>query len=329
MQGQILGSLRSDFLFLYAPSFVLTLAMMSGDRLWESPIIVLSVLVFLDMGHAYATLLRTYFRKEELGRTRAYAWLPVGIFLLMFTWSYGGFPYLWRFILYSTFYHHVRQNYGLFMWYAKNESFRPSMEKVHVHLMAFIPFILFHFRETEYSPLYHKSEFFSYGESTLTTFMSGLYTLYFFWILFTMFLKMQKKEVTPGLALSFIYPGALNYVSFLVFKNSIQAFIPLLAMHATTYLALISFSMKKLYPEKLSPLKIWGTVVLVVLFFVSIEYVVTDMFSVFRDPQNLRGEFLLSLIVAFSVLPNLMHYIIDAFIWTRGNPDFQKILSRS
>ena len=104
--------------------------------------------------------------------------------------------------------------------------------------------------------------------------------------------------------------------------------MPLLAFHAISYLSMISLSMEKLNPIKVSPFKIWGTIVGIVVFFVTIEYLVTDYFDVFSGAVNLQGNGVLSLIVAMSVLPNLMHYMIDGIIWKRENPDFQLILDQ-
>jgi hypothetical protein len=244
----------------------------------------------------------------------------------MFSWSYLGIPFLWRFILYSTFYHHMKQNYGLFMWYAKLDGFKFSRQKIDIYLMAILPFLLFHFREIQYEALYHSSEFFSFGEFQTLKSLIAAYTVYFFYNMFSMYRKMVRKEVGTGLALSYILPASLNYICFLIFKHSYQVYMPLLAFHAISYLSMISLSMEKLNPVKVSLLKIWGTIIGIVVFFVSIEFLVTDHFDIFSSPADLKGNSVLSLIVALSILPNLMHYMIDGIIWKRENPDFQAIL---
>lgn len=323
-----MGSLRSDVTFLYAGAFLLALGM-SLVNLWEYSFIAFGILILLDAGHAYATLLRTYFRKSELKRSKFYIYAPIIVIAVMFSWSYLGIPFLWRFLLYSTFYHHLKQNYGLFMWYSKLDGIKASTkDKWDVYLMALLPFALFHFREIEYQALYHSSEFFSFGESDTIKILIALYTVYFFFNMFTMYRKMVRKEVGTGLALSYILPACLNYICFLIFKHSYQVYMPLLAFHAISYLSMISLSMEKLNPVKVSSLKIWGTIIFIVVFFVTIEYTVTDYFEVFSSPADLRGNSILSLIVAFTVLPNLMHFMIDGIIWKRENPDFQTILAR-
>lgn len=322
----LLGSIRTDVAFLYGGAFLLAL-LMSMVNLWEYSLVAFGILVLLDAGHAYATLLRTYFRKSELNRSRFYLVAPVIVLIVMFSWSYLGIPFLWRFLLYSTFYHHMKQNYGLFMWYSKLDGIKPTKEKIDVYLMALLPFILFHFREIDYQALYHDSEFPLFSGSEFIGWGIGIYTLYFFYNMLSMYKRMVKKEVGTGLALSYILPACLNYVCFLVFKHSYQVYMPLLAFHAISYLSMISLSMERLNPVKVSPFKIWGLIVGIVVFFVLIEYSITDYFEVFSSPANLQGNLALSLVVAFSVLPNLMHFMIDGIIWKRENPDFQVILN--
>lgn len=320
----ILGSLKSDVLLFYGLSTIL-LAGLVTTSLWEHSFITLGVLVLLDMGHAYATLFRTYFREQEYKRSKVYIYSPIIIFLMMGTWAYMGFPFFWRFMLYATFMHHVRQNYGLYVWYSKLEGFKPSNEKIHIHLMAIIPFILFHFRNTEYQALYHASEFFPGEEGPYLKLFIALYTIYFFFNMIRVYVKLVRKEIGKGLALSYIYPACLNYVCFLTLKHSYQVYMPLLAFHAVSYLALMSHSMDKLHGGKISMSKIWGLLMTIVVIFVSIEYFITDYFDVFSIPQQV-GNFKLSLVMAFAVLPNLMHFFLDSVIWKKDNPDFQLIL---
>lgn len=320
----VLGSLKADVVLFYGLSTVLLLGLMTTP-IWENSIITLGVLVLLDMGHAYATLFRTYFRKQEFKRSRIYIYSPVVILIAMCSWAYFGLPYFWRFMLYATFMHHVRQNFGLYMWYSKLEGHNPGKDKLHIHLMAIIPFILFHFRDTQYEALYHASEFSPVVDLPYLQILIALYTIYFFYQMVRMFNQLRRKEVGQGLALSFIYPASLNYVCFLTLNHSFQVYMPLLAFHAISYLALMSHSVDKLNEKKVSMTKIWGLLMGIVVFFVSIEYFITDYFEVFTVP-SWSGNLKLSVIMALAVLPNLMHFYLDSVIWKKGNPDFQLIL---
>lgn len=320
----ILGSLRADFITFYGFSALLAAGMMFTP-LWEVSLLTMGILIFLDMGHAYSTLFRTYFRKQELNRSKVYLYAPIGLLLMMFLWSYYGAPYFWRFMLYMTFLHHVRQNHGLFRWYAKLENYQVNREVIHIHLMAIIPFLLFHFRDVEYHSLYHSTEFYFFNGGAYVHLAIALYAVYFFFNMCRMLFKLVKKEVGLGLAISYIYPAALNYICFLTFKHSLAVFLPLLTLHATTYFALMSHSINKLYPSRWSYSKITLMLAGIILAFVSIEYLFTDFFNLY-SALSLEGNALLSLIASLSVLPNLMHFLIDSIIWKRGNPDFQLIL---
>ena len=111
------------------------------------------------------------------------------------------------------------------------------------------------------------------------------------------------------------------------FKNSNQAYIPLLVLHATTYLSLINYSEKRLKKEEYNLTKTWGKIILIISFFGTIEYLVTDYFDIFVDSISMKGNATISLIASISVLPNLMHYYLDGKIWKKDDPDFRKIIS--
>ena len=314
---------NEDLIHFYLPSFLFFIAMLIPDFL-KQPFLLFFVFVILDIGHAYSTLLRTYFGKDKSQKP---VWVPILFILSVFFYCYNGLPYFWTFIIFYTFFHHMRQNYGLFKWYSYLNNYKNKWDGLHIHLLAIIPFAIFYMREIDYVPLYHFSEYHSFNLGGYLKYFIISYTVYFLLICSSMLFKLHKQTITEAICLSFIYPSALNFACFMFFKNSNQAYIPLLVLHATTYLSLINFSEKRLKKEEYKLTKTWGKIILIISFFGTIEYLVTDYFDIFVDSISMKGNATISLIASISVLPNLMHYYLDGKIWKKDDPDFKKIIS--
>ena len=122
-QKWILGhSWGKDFSFFYLPSilitalvFLLPYFLSQKDQLFYL-IFFAIVFVLLDSGHAYTSLVRTAYHSNPVKRN---------IFILLFfaIWigATGGIylnqAYFFLFLVYFTFFHHIRQMIGVFSWY--------------------------------------------------------------------------------------------------------------------------------------------------------------------------------------------------------------------
>lgn len=315
---------QDDFIQFYLPSLIFA-SLMTIPNSWNNSIVAVFVFVFLDIGHAYSTLLRTYLNKSEFA-IKPIA-IPILFFLTTFIYNILGLPYFWTIIIFYTFFHHMRQNYGIFKWNCYLEGYKNKFDDINIHLFALIPFILFHAKPIKYQALYHLTEyqpiaikdFFSYGLI--------IYSLYFFIISFIFLIKLFKKRITQSTFISFVYPSSLNYLCFLIFENSYQTFIPLLVLHATTYVSLINLSEKVISGGKHDSLKVWKKIFLLIFFFSLFEKMFTEYFEIFIDSKEMKGNFFISLIVSLSVLPNLMHYYLDSRIWRKDNIEFRRIIS--
>ncbi len=330
MRGKaILGSLAEDLSFFYGLSTVLLASVLFVDSVWENPAVALVVFLLVDSGHVYTTVFRTYFRRSELQRSRRYVVLPAALFLLFFTWVYLGRPYLWRFVIYFTLYHHIRQYAGVFLWYARLEDFKVRGEVRHLYALVVIPLLLFHFREVDYQGLYHASEFEPWGSLAYYDVFFCAFAVYGASQVLRMFWLFTTEKVGAGLALSFVYPVALHFICFLLLEHSYEIFLPLMAIHGLTYLALIARSMARLSaPGARSLYRIWLLILAVVVGFNLLENLVTENFDVFLDSEALRGNWLKALLVSAMVTPNVLHYVLDSYLWRNGHPDFKAIMAR-
>ena len=329
-QVSILGSLRKDFILFYGLTILIWVWLWFVKGSWDSAFMAFLVLFFIDAGHAHITIFRTYLRKEERQR---YPWFyiltPIVVLLFMFSWGYFGWPYLWRFMLLMTFFHHIRQNYGLFMWYAKLENFKHAYRyKYHIYLLAVLPFILYLYRELDYKPLYQYSERYQGVLFPGEFYLQLFYFFYLFLTVIHILKNMWTKKMGMGLGVSFIFPAILNGSCFLLFHHSYEIFIPMLAFHGFSYMAMMVSSMKKLDHKERTDFYIWLWIIGAVFVLAGTEFMITDSFDIYEDPSTLVRNPILSLVMSLSVFPNLVHYIFDAVIWKKENPDFQMILKK-
>lgn len=319
----ILGSTQKDFISFYVPAAFVALVMYFTSFSTHT-YLTLSVLIFLDTGHTYSTLFRTYFRKAERQRSRLYFWLPPIVFILLFIYSILGLPYLWRLVAYLTYFHHIRQNYGVFKWYCYNEKKQLNEER-NIYLMGFVPFILFHLRDIDYIPIYHQSEYAFYEFKSIYSYILIPYSIYFIYLNLRFLNRFMKNEISIGLTAAYMFPAILNFLCFLIMNNSMKAFIPLLTMHATTYVSIIGLSTGKMN-KNLKPSIQWICILSVMLICSISETWMSDYFNISQHYLAFENNYILSLIIACTLLPNMLHYIYDAFLWKRTNPDFQLIL---
>jgi hypothetical protein len=316
--------LNDDLTQFYLPSFIFLIAF-SIPNFLNFPFITFFVFIILDIGHAYSTLLRTYLQKNKPNDKPVL--IPTLFFFGAFLYCYLGLPNFWTCIIYFTFFHHMRQNYGVFRWYAYLDKYKNKWDEISIQLLAIVPFIIFHMRDITYIPLYHHSELINLSNGSNFNYFFFFYTLYFFYSTIRILKKLLNREISEGTSISFIYPSALNYICFMFFENSFQVFMPLLVLHSTTYLSLINKSARILEGQKYNQGKTWLKIVLIITIFSIGEQMLTDTFHIFSDSTSFRGKLVISLIASISVFPNLMHYYLDAKIWKKDNADFKKIIS--
>jgi hypothetical protein len=105
--------------------------------------------VFIDVGHVYATLYRTYLDPEEFPRRRdLYVWLPVA------AWLGGALLYrvsaltFWRAFAYLAAFHFVRQQYGFMRAYShlegRKEPWEARLEAAAIYATMLYPLVYWH-----------------------------------------------------------------------------------------------------------------------------------------------------------------------------------------
>ena len=144
-----IGSARFDGAFILGPALLVT-ALVLLLRPWiggdEVPAPVWAVLVVgVDVTHVYSTLWRTYLDPAAFRRRRMLHTLAPLAGWAAFACLYGlGAGVFWRALAYLAAFHFVRQQYGLMMIYGRHERRDKRLDKAAIYGATLFPLVWWH-----------------------------------------------------------------------------------------------------------------------------------------------------------------------------------------
>jgi len=151
-------SARLDLAFIIGPAFAVTALVILLQGQWAELAAMpswlwLVLIVGVDVTHVYSTLFRTYFDREELQQRNAiYLLTPllawVGGCML---YSAGGMVF-WRVLAYLAVFHFVRQQYGFMMIYGRNDGpAYKAIDKLAIYAATLYPLLYWHCRDRNFT----------------------------------------------------------------------------------------------------------------------------------------------------------------------------------
>jgi hypothetical protein len=326
-----------DFIKLYLPGIlgVLLLEFLNpGD---EVPVaFYFFVFYFLDAGHVYTTLWRTMFNPTEFKREPLTWQVPLVILLLTTIWLLLKIPYFWSFVVYYTFYHNLRQGWGIIRWYEKiNQRF--DRNELIYYALTVIPLIMFHFRVLPFKVTYYsETDFFFNPQLEPFSLDIGMMTLTFYnWVYFSLLLlylgvwlgwmgreiatyrKNHSWELNRLLAM--VYFFAVYAYSFIFSNTTVEVLAILILSHGFPYIFIMS---KHLTNKEWSLKKVLLALGILLFFGTSVNYVLEEYYltQIFyytkTDPP--WWEYLVAILY---IVPTLSHFTWDIYLWKRIHPD--------
>jgi hypothetical protein len=296
----------------------------------------LFLIVFIDVGHVYSTVYRTYADKETVSKHKnLFVGLPVLLLVIsVVLHSISGLLF-WRCLAYLAVYHFIRQQYGFLKIYSRKDAdnkIRRIMATITIYAVTALPVLYWHVSPGRRFSWFIPNDFMMAGMHPLLP----VFIVAAFWLVVTVYtiseivfsiktgaVNVQKNLVVIGTALSW-YIGIVHYNSDFVFT-----FLNVVC-HGIPYMTLVWIHGKKLHAQKGSFLKIiYGrfTLLLFLLPLFFIAYVEEgfwdslvwqehgDVFSVFNHISISIPKQALNIIVPLLALPQLFHYVIDGLIW--------------
>ena len=298
----------------------------------------LFLVVFVDVGHVYSTIYRTYIDKQLVSKHQnLFFGLPVLLFALSVLLHSISSILFWRCLAYFAVYHFIRQQYGFLRIYSRKNTyskFKHYIDSVTIYGVTILPIIYWHFSGNRKFNWFLKNDFFQFStnewilNSTILLIFLVL-IIYFISEGFEVFksqqINYQKNAIVIGTALSW-FIGIVYYNSDFVFT------LLNVVCHGVPYMTLVWIHGKKTHvvSNETNVLNlIYGKFsmllfLLPIVFFAYIEKRFWDAFVwhehntsfIIFDSFNVSlSKNVLNIIVPLLALPQLFHYVIDGFIW--------------
>ena len=333
---------KFDMAFIIAPCLIPPLILLLIDQKISEidtiPVWLWSILIIgVDVSHVYSTLFRTYLDPAERKNYR-----EALILVPTFAWCASFIVYkfdsliFWRLLAYIAAFHFIRQQYGFMMIYYRTSikgGFSDFVNKAAIYAVTLYPLIYWHT---------HKRNFDWFVEGDFIR-LSPIIEQFAFCVFISIlaayfvleFIAVRKGDLNIAKNLLLISTFAAWYVGIVYFDSDIAFTATNVISHGIPYIALIwsyknnqySFKSSDLYSAVFS-VRMLPTYITILLVFAYLEEAFWDIMiwkeklELFPFADSLRQiDFTdyAPLIVATLVLPQLTHYILDAYIWKIGN----------
>lgn len=293
------------------------------------------LVLFVDVAHVYSSLFRTYFDRDEFRRRRTlYLVVPAA------SWSIGialymlfGPTFFWSCIAYFAIYHFVRQQYGFLMLYRRGEpvgGLGYRIDQLAIYMATVYPLVYWHTYPRNF-------QWFSDFDVVHIPVRWPEYICRAVYIvsLSAFFAKegyrwRKTGQVNAGKCLLLFATAAAWGTGIILFNGDLPFTLVNVLSHGIPYMALIWIYQYRKRANRaydgnrflrLFQLKYIPIYVLAVFLFSYFEEGFWD-WIVWRDHPNIFGQFYypvsataLMIIVPLLTMPQVTHYVLDAFIW--------------
>lgn len=339
-------SARFDWWWFIAPQllpalaiFFLPQAFLKNQETEIFPMSWVLIVLCVDVTHVYAIVYKTYFKQE--------AWKTLGFKMKIFpfvVWLGGIFIYsissylFWSLLAYFAVYHFIRQQYGFFRMYTRVQEEVPwkrYMLNSTIYASTVIPVLIWHCRGQQNFNWMQKGDFKYWNLPQLEPILTVLLIIILCIYLYLEY-EENKKELgwNWGRILLTLSTAFAWYVSILVINNDFTFSLVNVLGHGIPYFALVWISEKKNAQNENEPVLklIYGKLGIllfgVIIFCMAyLEEGFWDTF-VWREHQetfgwmyfteNIDDNQILAFIVPLLIMPQVVHYILDAYIWKKN-----------
>ena len=296
--------------------------------------------LLIDVAHVYATGFRVYFDKDELKRKPwLYALAPaLGYVVGVALYSESDMLF-WRALAYLAVFHFVRQQYGWVALYRsrRGEKSRTGwwIDTAAIYLATVYPLVYWH------SNLPRQFWWFLPNDFASLPHVAAQIVKPFYWLALLLYAVnalyrwIVKGEVNPGKDIVVATTAICWYVGIVAYNSDYAFTVTNVIIHGVPYFALVYWYARMRRSETNSKTYrfLSSNLIIFVLTLWLLAYV-EEMFwhrSVWHDRAWLFGgtwdvQALKVLLVPLLALPQLIHYVLDGFIWRRkSNPSFRLI----
>lgn len=332
---------KFDLTAIIGPPVVITAIVLAwGNKLAAidnvPPWLWVFLVLGIDVAHVYSSLFRTYFDKDEFRRRRtlylvvpAICWLGgVAIYAIL------GAGFFWSCVAYFAIYHFVRQQYGFLMLYRRGEpvgDWGYRIDQIAIYMATIYPLVYWHTFGRDF-------QWFSDFEVVRIPWLwpellcRAVYVL----AIATFLVKegyrwKETGKLNAGKVLLLLATAAAWGTGIIIFNGDLTFTLVNIISHGIPYMALIWIYQYRKRANKANEsnrflrffqLKYIPFYILALVAFSYFEEGIWDWFVwrnehpyVFGPVHVQASATLLMILVPLLTMPQVTHYVLDAFIW--------------
>ncbi|MEN9640242.1 MAG: hypothetical protein RLZZ262_2111 [Bacteroidota bacterium] len=327
-----IGTPAQDVLGILMPPFVaLALVLVLQPHTVMSPMSWLILVVGIDVAHVYSTLFRTYWTSETRIKTGSLLWIiPLICFVCSVFLHMISPVWFWRVLAYAAVWHFVRQQYGFMRLYQRKEelsTWHKHISALAIYSATLYPIMYWHLSGDRDFHWMIDGDFWTISDVPPIV-LEVLKVAYFaIMVLYTVIevLRYIKRKTYNMPKMMLIAGTYISWYFGIVYFNGDWAFTALnVISHGIPYLTLIWITngstinnSNRIWPK----LSVFAVVVLALAWGEEALWdglIWQDHPSLFQwmypgTPVSDRSW--LNLLVPLLALPQLVHYVLDGFIW--------------
>jgi hypothetical protein len=291
----------------------------------------LLLVVFVDVAHVYSTLFRFVWEKETRQQYKQHLIL---IPLISFAFGFVLFQYdaffFWRVLAYIAVFHFVRQQYGIYRLYARNEKQNSTIikfaENAAIYATTLYPLIYWHVYKTKSLQWFVAQDFVALPLWVEIVARYAYLFIICLYIIIQLRIYQRNKIINIPKQL-FLLTSAISWYAGIVWLDGDLLFTLFNVLaHGIPYMALVYHTSTKkntIIKRKKYAMGIFTISILCLAYF---EEGLWDWFvwqehgAAFFQQANFSfhtSDTWLSFLVPLLVVPQLTHYILDGFIWRK------------
>jgi hypothetical protein len=334
--GVFAGSALVSLLLLAIGAQFGLLAAESPDWTW------ISAVLLIDVAHVWSTGFRVYFDIDEVKRRPfLYLLVPViGYVIGVALYSENALLF-WRALAYVAVFHFVRQQYGWVRLYRAKLKERDDAGKwidtAAVYLATVYPLVYWHANLPRNFEWFVKDDF-----GALPVFAEKiLFPIYVFALALyatkSIYLAVFKKFYNPGKDIVILTTAVCWYLGIVAFNSDYAFTVTNVVIHGVPYVALVYWYAKQRRATAMTAGRGYTLFSSNIIFFLSILWLfayaeeILWHRAVWHERNWLFGanwnlEEWKTYFVPLLALPQLVHYVLDGFIWRRKNNSNFKLI---
>ncbi|MDI9342115.1 MAG: hypothetical protein QM534_16195 [Sediminibacterium sp.] len=334
-----------DSVFILLPPFLCLLLIIIFPNFFQNTTVSenewfwLLLVVCVDVGHVYSTLYRTYMDRDTLSKRKVLFYsVPLLAYLSGVVLHLIDGLVFWRCLAYLAVFHFIRQQYGFMRLYSRHEENKiyRQIDTLTIYAACIYPLLHWHFNGPEAFNWFIDGDFFYLHSDTLST-ISGI--LYCSILALYIGKEIHCGFTTGSLSIpkNLLVLGTITswYFGIVYFRTDLSFTLLNIVSHGVPYYALVwAHGNKKSASPAVYKSGFLKTIFSprYLLLFLGIVFVLAYLEewiwdnAVWREhrtiflawpefPDFSQHPVMMSLLVPLLTMPQMLHYIIDAFIW--------------